>query len=789
MKIQSSRQIARIKLTELNQQYQNLTKSYDELQKSAQQASSPEEKLKILYEGLDQIKFAQKKLHPDIENLHVLKLETDTGLVSQELLALWLDRLEKEIEQGKHRLEAGLLFGLSLEDAARQSEKKLEQPGKTAFESFFVQLIQGQRAELDETAFRNWIKEQIGSSDKIQKGIQEFMDEEVLKPVSKNEAEYLIRAMKAHPYHHTYLKSEISGVIGNGALINELAGTVTILLNNFCSWNWPEEGVDLNCLWTKNKWRPYNQGDLLNALFLEVVGMRWGMLLRKLLIYGDLYGSYPPYPDLGYLRRQITDNLFLKEFPQNLDYDYVSFNDTYEYNNTSLIVNAEDSYFNLFQGLNGEVKTAQLNQALDKDKGLYVLHTDFKDYFLTIPHHLLVIMMEEFGVSEEWIQFFKKYFQTPYHYNSKITQAKQGLSLSYVLSSLFADLTLMFLEKSFDSQEVAVYRYMDDMYLFSESAEHIKGAWSKINEYCTITGLSLNKEKTGATFISKSGKADDTFLQEFGGRLPQWMFLELKEDGQWYINPTSVEEYKQNMVAQLKAQSSIFSFVTVYNKHVSFLLKGFAVGFPIRENYLQEVAQVISTLTQNLFGNQQSIDNELQRMVIAKFPQMNDVINNLPKAWFYWPITAGGLALDNPMCNIAALWKSHQDYQQELPDLEQEEDDTQVKYQLYNYFNQIRVTTLTPQNPVSTPMMEGLMNDFIERGGEVTGREQKGLSPYWRWLLYTYGHELLDSFGTFRFLLTELVPLEVIFKSLSDQEGFGLGEPVIESNDDSDIPF
>ena len=790
MKIQSSQQIARIKLTELNQQYQSLTKNYDELQKSAQEASSPKEKLKILYEGLDQIKFAQKKLHPDIENLHVLKLETDTGLVSPELLTLWLERLEKEIEQGKRRLEAGLLFGLALEDAARQSEKKIEQPGKKAFEDFFMQLIQNQGTKPDETAFRNWIKAQIGSSDKIQKGIQEFMDEEILKPVSKNEAEYLIRAMKAHPYHHTGLKAEISGIIGNGALINELAGTVTILLNNFRSWDWPKEGVDLNCLWTKNKWRPYNHGDLLNALFLEVVGMRWGMALRRLFISSDLFGSYPHYPDLRYLRRQITDNLFLKEFPPNLDYEYVSFNDTYEYNNTSLIVNTDDNYFNLFQGLNGEIKTAQLNQTLDKDKGLYVLHTDFKDYFLTLPHNLLVIMLEELGLSEDWIQFFRKYFQIPYSYHSKTTQASQGLSLSHVLSSLFADLVLVFLEKSIDSQEVAIYRYMDDMYLFSESAEQIKSAWEQINNYCTITGLSLNKEKTGAAFMGNSGQGDEAFLQEFNGRLPQWMFLELKGDGQWYINPKSVDEYKQHMAAHLKAQASIFSFVTVYNKHISFLMKGFAVGFPTRENYLEEVAQIISDLNQNLFGDKQSVDQELHKMVVEKFPQMLDVINRLPKAWFFWPITAGGLALDNPMCNIAALWEAHQEYQgREIPDLEKEEDEAQIKYQLYNYFNQVRVTIMTPQNPVSTPMMEGLMDDFIARGGEVSGREQKGLSPYWRWLLYTYGHELLDSFGTFRFLLTELVPLEVIFKSLSDQEDFGLGDPVIDSNDDSDMPF
>ena len=58
------------------------------------------------------------------------------------------------------------------------------------------------------------------------------------------------------------------------------------------------------------------------------------------------------------------------------------------------------------------------------------------------------------------------------------------------------------------------------------------------------------------------------------------------------------------------------------------------------------------------------------------------------------------------------------------------------------------------------------------RGQEISGGKQAGLSDYWRWVLSVYGPEVLDKFGTFRFLLTDLVPCEDAYtneRSLADR--------------------
>src|SRR5690606_5809500 len=69
-----------------------------------------------------------------------------------------------------------------------------------------------------------------------------------------------------------------------------------------------------------------------------------------------------------------------------------------------------------------------------------------------------------------------------------------------------------------------------------------------------------------------------------------------------------------------------------------------------------------------------------------------------------------------------------------------------------------------PAEPVNNDVMETLVKDFIQRGSKLSGGNQQGLSSYWRWILYTYGPHILASFGTFRFLISELVPVQLILQ-------------------------
>jgi hypothetical protein len=73
------------------------------------------------------------------------------------------------------------------------------------------------------------------------------------------------------------------------------------------------------------------------------------------------------------------------------------------------------------------------------------------------------------------------------------------------------------------------------------------------------------------------------------------------------------------------------------------------------------------------------------------------------------------------------------------------------------------------QLPDSTNRVGQLVDDFLKRGKELSGGEQQSLSDYWKWIIVTYGPQILERFGTFRFLLTRLVPVLLIVQKRMDE--------------------
>src|SRR5262249_52558796 len=133
----------------------------------------------------------------------------------------------------------------------------------------------------------------------------------------------------------------------------------------------------------------------------------------------------------------------------------------------------------------------------------------------------------------------------------------------------------------------------------------------------------------------------------------------------------------------------------------------------------------------------------------------------LPEAWLCWPITAGGPGLRQPALLAAAYAESYA--KRTLPRvLVERTADWQRRANDWSRFYVSLLPEVKPAVPEPNKVMETLVNDFISRGSQLSGGEQQGLSPYWRWVLYTYGPQILERLGTFRFLFTELVPVQLI---------------------------
>src|SRR4051794_23855320 len=106
--------ITQMRLRELRRQRAKLREAYEGLRGEVAGVAGPGARLRRLYDGLRGLAFAGRPLHPDVVNLEVLLHEVDAGTAAPEVLALWLGRLEEELEAGRARSEVVYLFGAPL---------------------------------------------------------------------------------------------------------------------------------------------------------------------------------------------------------------------------------------------------------------------------------------------------------------------------------------------------------------------------------------------------------------------------------------------------------------------------------------------------------------------------------------------------------------------------------------------------------------------------------------------------------------------------------------------------
>jgi hypothetical protein len=112
--------ITQMKLRELCEQRSRLLQTYNDLRQRVALEGTEVGRLRVLYDGLRQVTFANQQLHPDVANLEPLLGRSDGEPVSMETIAFWRQRLEKEVANGQLRSEIVYIFGVVLEEWAAQ---------------------------------------------------------------------------------------------------------------------------------------------------------------------------------------------------------------------------------------------------------------------------------------------------------------------------------------------------------------------------------------------------------------------------------------------------------------------------------------------------------------------------------------------------------------------------------------------------------------------------------------------------------------------------------------------
>lgn len=774
--------ISRIKLEELNKHYQKMSAFYDNLIHQTTQITDPAQKLKTLYNGLSSLTFAHNKIHPDVDNLDVIWAKIEAGTASDTLLNHWINRLQKELSQGKNRLDAGLLFGLLLEESTFSPLKNQILPSQTQAETHWINLWHEKKnPQIDKLI--DWWDNYTAQTAKIPKALNAFLRMDntetsaefdicapLYTPIYNHEVITHLTAIVSHPYHHAYTTQEAQQILTNDALITEFAGALNIMLQHIEEWNWKQDDGLVQSVWTRNKWRPFQQTNLLDTLFLEIIGTRWGIFLKsvmqKHILVDKTTSSYNYNYNVEYYRNIQKQNYFLPNVPSYYPAEYnPQVNGNYGGENNDL--QQETNMNALLNGICKEILYFQTRHKNNPEEQLFITQIDIKDYFTSLSSEVLVEMLEMIGIKGLWLDFFRKYFSLNYTLNNQKIAPNAGIPLCNMPSFVLADVLLEWLRPMIEQENGFMYRVLDDIYLVANKEEIAKKIWEKTNYYLNICDLKINPDKMGAVQIQNNPTkklADSAYISQFAN-LPQWYFLEITPEGTLKISQKKTKAYQKIITEQLREKNTIFQIVNSYNADLMFFIKGIAPMMPIGKYHLEQVNKILAEISEHLFGQHESIFDFLRKKIIARFPHLEKAILALPETWFFFPVTAGGLALTEPFCHIASLKSQQENVSAPYPPHTIGMNETEVENAWGYFYHYLVGSAFLPQSPTSTVIMDSLLRDFIQRGGEVKGSTQSGLGTYWKWLLYTYGHELLEAFGTFRFVITELVPLQAIYQN------------------------
>ncbi|KPL85753.1 reverse transcriptase domain-containing protein [Herpetosiphon geysericola] len=772
--------VTAIKLRELGLQREQALATYAEISQQLATLEQPHARINLLQEQLQQLTFAKQPLHPSISNMRLLSDPATPA--SQELTAWWSAELERELASGQLRAELVSIFGAVFQEwldnaetdaphaeQAQRLVERINQPGMATKHGpvldliFHDQLDPESRAELTTLLHAE----------------PALLDDDLRAA--------MLRRIANDSFYSAATRAEARQILGDPIMLKELGDALLLLREHLANWRWPKAGVAAVAQYARTKWRLFLQEDLLTACLHYLVAEQWQAYFAKFCQLNNtlrLKKLKRIAQDRGYdrdLNKLIAESYTLAKsvnlwhrLRRPLAHDAAEQLELYG-NSSSIFASRASEIQRLQQWsqlaeydaqyahnleialrlINAEI---QLGLHATPDQPIYVLKTDFRDYYPSLNQQFVLDILQRMGLSEQQLGFFAEYMAVPLHVNQQATQQQIGLPNHRPISDILGELVLRLLEQYLELHaHVQIVRFVDDLTIIATDSEELVLAWRALQTWCASCGLALNQQKTGA--IAINGQLPSELPQQ----APHWLFLTLDNAGSWQLDQRLIREYINQTTQAITNTPAILNKIEVYNGACSYLCQAIGLRVNLGARHREQVRTTLWRYGQQVIqqGSMVAYVGDLIRQRLQSRVQ-------LPEAWFHWPMTAGGLGIQQPLIIAHSYQEAWQTLSAPTAPAErsawwQQNDNPWASF--YRHWLQ----TIEPSEPEANSVLTSLTDDFIARGGEVRASEQAGLSAYWRWILALYGPQILERCGSFRFLFTELVPLQLIARKSANR--------------------
>lgn len=467
-----------------------------------------------------------------------------------------------------------------------------------------------------------------------------------------------------------------------GATLRELRenedalGEVRTLLESrikkFKDWTWPAPMEVEFRRSVGGLQKAYLDEDIVTALFLHHMGAVWSVLFKGLFkkifssemwirgthTVGDLYyrkDSIESY------RRDLLDEAFLSILPttvKNLSVTADAQETGGRFKNKSQLTPANLKQ-KLIQMISNEV---HLHNVLRPGKDLTVVQGNIEWLGRSLIHDVVITVMKFFGVTDEWLDFFRNFLETPVKVGSAsapVQVRKRGVPGGHLLSALFGE-SILFIMDLYTNQcsGLSAFRIHDDFWFWHHDSRRVTQAWEAIKTFTKLVGLSVSSEKC-ASVVCNNGASSNN-INPGPAPLPQmkvnWGFIVLHSNGVFQIDQDLLENHVHEMRSCLDKTETVMHWINVHNKYLRLFIRNCAE--PALTFGKQHVIQVLSALQKILIKVHPETNGDTVKALKIRFPTvLGD--KKLMDSWFHWSIQKGGLSLYNPFLELIPLHEAY----------------------------------------------------------------------------------------------------------------------------------
>jgi hypothetical protein len=773
--------IAQKKLGGLATTREQLHAAYAALEEAARDLE-PREALRVLAEGLGALRHGNRVVHPEVVNLEVTLGDPQADPER------WLARLREVVRQGRARADVIPLYGGTLGEWLDPGRRR-HLPDEAELGALRALWFAPERppTELWARVEPRLRPERVAEArELVQQQARELLDP-AQAAVAQPPTELLTPAGRADARS---LPPQGPDRRPNPAWL-EFEAAFRLVWGELDAWDWPASGVSLQPLWTGQRFRLRPQMDFVTATFVESVGQLVAKLLEpwsgRLHLQGRL--ALRAQRDQGVsdshlqLVRQSLgggpDPLGWAPEPEQDDEDLGAPESIRRHR--LLVRSAGGGAYALPGGQLSRLLAlvwSEVQLATSSGRPLFVYKTDIADFFPSVSHGLVQELLEGVGVDQKLVALILRVLSLRLTDGTRTTR---GLPLSLSLSNALSELLVEVLvsEVRHAAPSVEVYALVDDLVLVSHDPSALHRARQALDRALQAAGLQLNPSKTGLFALGAEAPWQAPPLQ--------WGLLELTPRG-YALAAEPMRTFLAASRRHVASHDALLDQISAWRKQLHFLWAWLSPAHELGPSHADTVRAAVAELQALALpspdgtehrGISALLRHELSRRFLQGAPAL------VPQAWLHWPISAGGLGLRHSPADLVPLElaaKAPRPARPETPYLS--EQSTWEEDQAWNVWFADRLRPLEPRLPAPSPTLDGLIARFVERGARL-GQSHGALSPYWRWVLTTFGPDILDAYGSFDFVSTDLIPVALIRESLGEGRRARQIAPAV----DDDIPF